>query len=81
MFKEQINANDTLLDWNSVQHKLPWNVVLLLGSGFAIAEAADVIYHPLYKPRNLSCSGQHWDCIGCTCVSRVLNSVCVFCYC
>ena len=32
----------TLLDWESVQHKLPWNVVILLGSGFAIADGADV---------------------------------------
>ena len=32
----------TLLDWESVQHKLPWNVVILLGSGFAIAAGADV---------------------------------------
>lgn len=36
-----------LLDWDSVQHKLPWNVVLLLGSGFALAEGAEVL-HILY---------------------------------
>lgn len=33
-------SSPRLLDWNSVQHKLPWNVVILLGSGFALAEAA-----------------------------------------
>ena len=32
----------TLLDWDTVQHKLPWNIVILLGSGFAIADGAEV---------------------------------------
>ena len=36
------DGTETLLDWDSVQHKLPWNVVLLLGSGFALADAAEV---------------------------------------
>ncbi len=35
-------SSPRLLDWDSVQHKLPWNVVILLGSGFALAEAAQV---------------------------------------
>ena len=35
-------SSPRLLDWDSVQHKLPWNVVILLGSGFALAEAAEV---------------------------------------
>ena len=30
------------MDWESVHHKLPWNVVLLLGSGFALADGAEV---------------------------------------
>jgi sodium-dependent dicarboxylate transporter 2/3/5 len=40
-------SSPRLLDWDSVQHKLPWNVVILLGSGFALAEAAQV--HALTK--------------------------------
>ena len=40
-------SSPRLLDWDSVQHKLPWNVVILLGSGFALAEAAEVcVYIP-----------------------------------
>jgi hypothetical protein len=35
------------LDWDTVQKKLPWNVVILLGSGFAIADAAVVSSGPL----------------------------------
>ena len=35
--------SERLLDWDTVQHKLPWNVVLLLGSGFAMAKAAEVV--------------------------------------
>ena len=36
------DGTETLLDWESVHHKLPWNVVLLLGSGFALADGAEV---------------------------------------
>ena len=35
-------SSPRLLDWESVQHKLPWNVVIVLGSGFALAAAAEV---------------------------------------
>ncbi|NXQ17472.1 S13A5 protein, partial [Peucedramus taeniatus] len=29
-----------LLDWNVVQRKMPWSIVLLLGGGFALADAS-----------------------------------------
>ncbi|XP_064379067.1 Na(+)/citrate cotransporter isoform X2 [Dromaius novaehollandiae] len=29
-----------LLEWNAVQRKMPWSVVLLLGGGFALADAS-----------------------------------------
>ena len=35
-------SSPRLLDWNTVQHKLPWDVVILLGSGFALAAGAQV---------------------------------------
>ncbi len=35
-------SSPRLLDWDSIQRKLPWNVIILLGSGFAIADAAEV---------------------------------------
>lgn len=31
-----------LLDWDSIQSKLAWNVVILLGSGFALSAGAKV---------------------------------------
>ena len=35
---------DMLLDWRTVQTKMPWDVVLLLGGGFALAESTEVCY-------------------------------------
>ncbi|XP_035288792.1 solute carrier family 13 member 5-like [Anguilla anguilla] len=35
-------ASPALLTWKVVQKKLPWNIVLLLGGGFALAEGSKV---------------------------------------
>ena len=34
--------SSTLLNWPTVSEKFAWNIVLLLGAGFAIAKAAKV---------------------------------------
>lgn len=34
--------SETLLDWPTVSQKFAWNIVLLLGAGFAMAKAAKV---------------------------------------
>ncbi|XP_042194718.1 solute carrier family 13 member 5 [Callorhinchus milii] len=39
---QQKPRSSTLLTWDIVQHKLPWNVVLLLGGGFALAKSCEV---------------------------------------
>ena len=31
-----------LLDWKTVQAKMPWDVILLLGGGFALAQSTEV---------------------------------------
>ena len=33
-------GSDRLLDWSTVQRNLPWNVVILVGLGFALATGA-----------------------------------------
>ncbi|KAJ8280802.1 hypothetical protein GJAV_G00059140 [Gymnothorax javanicus] len=35
-------ASPALLTWKVVQDKLPWNIILLLGGGFALARGSDV---------------------------------------
>ena len=30
----------TLLEWESVQRKFPWGIILLMGGGFALAKGA-----------------------------------------
>lgn len=32
----------TLLTWQVTQSKMPWNIVLLLGGGFALAKGSEV---------------------------------------
>ncbi|XP_068765926.1 Na(+)/citrate cotransporter isoform X1 [Struthio camelus] len=33
-------SSASLLEWNAVQRKMPWGIVLLLGGGFALADAS-----------------------------------------
>lgn len=37
------NAPDMIMDWKTFQDKMPWGMILLVGGGFAIAEATQVI--------------------------------------
>ena len=34
-----------LLDWKTVKSKMPWDVVLLISGGYALAEATEVRLH------------------------------------
>ncbi len=37
-----VKSEVALLDWKTVQYGLPWNVILLLGGGMAMADAVQV---------------------------------------
>lgn len=37
-----VKAPRTLLNWEVVHERMPWNIILLLGGGFALAEASEV---------------------------------------
>ncbi|NXV88237.1 S13A2 protein, partial [Calonectris borealis] len=39
--KAKIQAPPALLDWKVVHQKMPWNIVLLLGGGFALAKGSE----------------------------------------
>lgn len=43
----RVSPYGSLLDWDSIQTKLPWNVIILLGSGFALSAGARVRAHHL----------------------------------
>ena len=37
-----LEPHKTILEWKATQLKFPWNVTILLGSGFALAKACEV---------------------------------------
>uniref|UniRef100_A0A8C8S924 Solute carrier family 13 member 2 n=1 Tax=Pelusios castaneus TaxID=367368 RepID=A0A8C8S924_9SAUR len=37
----QIPVTPTLLDWKTINQKMPWNIVILLGGGFALAKGSE----------------------------------------
>ncbi|NXL50558.1 S13A2 protein, partial [Podilymbus podiceps] len=39
--KSKIRAPPALLDWKTVHQKMPWNIVFLLGGGFALAKGSE----------------------------------------
>ncbi|NXW85596.1 S13A2 protein, partial [Alopecoenas beccarii] len=39
--KSKIQAPPALLDWKVAQQKMPWNIVFLLGGGFALAKGSE----------------------------------------
>ncbi|KFZ69472.1 Solute carrier family 13 member 2, partial [Podiceps cristatus] len=39
--KSKIQAPPALLDWKTVHQKMPWNIVFLLGGGFALAKGSE----------------------------------------
>lgn len=40
-----VKAPKTLLNWQVVHERMPWNVILLLGGGFALAAGSEVNMH------------------------------------
>lgn len=54
---EEVRPSPALLDWNYVQQKFPWNVLLLLGGGYAISDASKVSGLSLWMGSQLSVLG------------------------
>ena len=55
-----VKAPSTLLNWDVVHERMPWNIILLLGGGFALASGSEVNTHEhhFYPCLSLSCSIQ-----------------------
>lgn len=49
---EKLKAPPALLNWKIVKEKMPWNIVLLLGGGFALAKGSEVT-DPTPSPTHL----------------------------
>lgn len=47
-FCTEPQPSTALLTWKVVQKKLPWNIVLLLGGGFALAKGSEVRQGAVY---------------------------------
>lgn len=39
---KMVKSPPTLLDWQVVHERMPWNIILLLGGGFALAAGSEV---------------------------------------
>ena len=55
----------TLLEWESVQRRFPWGIILLMGGGFALAQGAHTscLSHLL---GNLHCTALYCAVLYCT---------------
>ncbi|XP_032901749.1 solute carrier family 13 member 5-like [Amblyraja radiata] len=51
--ERKVHRSGRLLEWKEVQRKLPWNVVLLLGGGFALAKGCEASGLSLWLGRQL----------------------------
>lgn len=40
--QKKSKAPSTLLNWAAVHERMPWNIVLLLGGGYALASGSEV---------------------------------------
>ncbi len=38
---QPVETSPQIISWHAVQHKVPWGIILLVGGGYALAEASD----------------------------------------
>lgn len=59
--QKKSKAPSTLLNWAAVHERMPWNIVLLLGGGYALASGSEVKKKKKGNVKTTEIGGGHYS--------------------